>query len=41
MAHRIPGAQLLDKNDSAREEGDPGDIFGVLLSLALDIGAAF
>jgi outer membrane protein insertion porin family/translocation and assembly module TamA len=41
VAYRIPGMQVLDEDHSAREEGDPGDIFGAPINIAFGIGESF
>jgi outer membrane protein insertion porin family/translocation and assembly module TamA len=40
VAYRIPGVQVIG-DYNVREEGDPGDIFGVPLNVAFGIGEAF
>jgi outer membrane translocation and assembly module TamA len=41
MAVRIPGMQVLDSDFPAREEGDPGTLFGAPINLSFGIGEAF
>jgi outer membrane protein insertion porin family/translocation and assembly module TamA len=41
LAYRIPGAQIIDGDETGRLEGDPGDIFGAPLNVSFGIGEAF